>query len=388
MAVRWLAGRSRVRLARPALKGIGGLALPVLLFFFESSNPLLLASIGPARGDQLPGNRRERLIQPGLVLVLVSLVAAGCSAARPGHQATPSSTTPKTTTSTVPGPVWSEPETVTGGAPLEALQCPTTSTCVALDASGDAYSGSGTHWSPGVSAGLAGTGRMSLSCPSATFCAALAVGTDQVASWNGAGWSSLGSIPSASALQAVGCASTTFCVAVDALGDAFYFRGSGWTEEPNDWGSVASISCASANFCISVLEGVSEFDGQDWTEPQEFDTTSNMTSVSCPTSTFCAAVDITGEVITWNGSAWAGPQHLSGSEPTPFGSGADLTGVSCATATFCVAVDTVGDAFVWNGQSWSSPIVIDRGIALTSISCPATGTCFAVDSAGKAIAYR
>jgi hypothetical protein len=327
-----------------------------------------------------------------ITLPTLALVVAACSATPATSSSTTSastkpSTTVGSTTTTTAGPTWSSPMIVAHSTPLGAVDCPTTTLCLALDGHGNTFRFNGSTWSSAGATAIGTAGTPSLSCVGPTFCVATAMSANQVALWNGTAFAAPVGLP-AQGLDAVGCATPSFCVTVDNVGDAYYFDGSSWAGRSNDWGSVAAISYPTPTFCVSAGGGISTWNGQSWTEPQPFGLTSSLTGVSCASATYCQVVDNTGQVATFTGTPWTGPQQV----PPPAGSaggsgGVNLTGVSCAAPTFCVAVTSSGAAAVWNGATWSSRTV-DSGTGLTSVSCPIVAFCMAVDQKGDAVVYR
>ncbi len=106
----------------------------------------------------------------------------------------------------------------------------------------------------------------------------------------------------------------------------------------------------------------------------------DLSAVSCPSMTFCAAVDIHGNVLTWDGDVWTAPAPVD-----PDGKG--LTDVSCSSDTFCVAVDTAGDAVRWNGEVWSAPQRVAPEGLLVDVDCPSDSFCLALDQRGAVASY-
>jgi len=122
-----------------------------------------------------------------------------------------------------------------------------------------------------------------------------------------------------------------------------------------------------------------------WSASQAIDPVGGgLTSVSCSTSSFCYSVDVTGNVLAWNGQSWSTPRTIDAG--VPFG----FTSVSCAprTTSFCVTVDSSGNVLAWNGESWSAPQPLDPGYGLTSVSCPSASFCTTVDGSGKAFTWN
>lgn len=292
----------------------------------------------------------------------------------------------RTTVAAPAGPRWSAPVAVAGVAPPAAVSCPSPTSCVVLGGNGASAVGWGDHWSPATPSGLGpGAGGVSLSCTAVTFCAALGVGGGDAVTGDGRQWSAPDPVTPGGDLGAVGCAGSSFCVSVDALGNGWYFDGTGWQGGPGDWGSVAAVSCASPTFCASVSGGVSVFDGASWSQPRTYGPPAEMTGVSCPAPTFCVAVGDTGGVLTWNGTTWTGPVRLGGARRG--GPGADLVGVSCASAAFCMAVAGTAGAFTWDGTAWTRGPRAVPGSPLVAVSCPAADSCVAVDGRGRVTTY-
>ena len=318
----------------------------------------------------------------------MALVLAACSTAASTTQTTsaPRSTTASTATATA-GTTWSLPVTVAHGVALQAVACPTTTFCLALDNNGDAFRYDGSTWSSSGTTGIGATGTGSLSCAGPTFCAAMVQGANQVAFWNGTAFGPPTTLP-AQGLEAIGCATPSFCVTIDGLGDAYYFDGSSWSNEANDWGSVAAISCPTTTFCVSVGGGISTWNGQSWTQPQSFGLNAKLTGLTCVSVSFCRAADVIGQVASWNGTTWAAsPQvPITGAAPADAPSGASgaagLSGLSCASSTFCVGIDVAGTAHIWNGAVWSSHAADPRA-ALNAVSCATNTDCVAVDQQGR-----
>ena len=158
---------------------------------------------------------------------------------------------------------------------------------------------------------------------------------------------------------------------------------SDWSAPQNVDGTNAftSVSCPQPLFCAAVdLQGnVLTYDGLAWSAP-EMITEGDLFSVSCPSSTFCVAVGASGAENTWNGSSWSAPGSIGS---TTY----DLLSVSCTSSQFCVAIDDNGGAFAWNGSTWTGPTPVDPGVQLDAVSCASSTFCVAVDNSGKAFMY-
>ena len=74
----------------------------------------------------------------------------------------------------------------------------------------------------------------------------------------------------------------------------------------------------------------------------------------------------------YNSGTWSGPVDtgLFGASPP-----------SCTSSTFCVAVDLDGNVATYNGTSWSAPAAIDPGVVLNAVSCASSTFCVAIDDA-------
>ena len=156
-----------------------------------------------------------------------------------------------------------------------------------------------------------------------------------------------------------------------------------WSAPLNVDGSnlLTSVSCASSSFSAAVdLAGnVLTYDGSSWSAPNAI-TEGGILSVSCASTTFCVDVGEGGGENTWNGSSWNGPGPVGSDE-------FNLNSVSCPTSQFCVAVDDNGGADTWDGSTWTGPTTVDSEEDLTSVSCVSSSFCAAVDDGGNALVY-
>ena len=147
-------------------------------------------------------------------------------------------------------------------------------------------------------------------------------------------------------------------------------------------------------------------------------------SLSCPSSTNCTAIDMFGNVVSWNGTAWSAPRHVlpltdglvtgmttavscpaasvcvaagqtgatavetDGTWSAGANSGVGASAISCASASLCVAIG--GDqAAVYSAGTWSSPVFLaESSDSLESVSCaPGTSFCLATDLDGNSYSY-
>lgn len=324
-----------------------------------------------------------------------------------------------------------------GGFPpsTQTVDCPTTSSCIAVgpvfnDSSGNAVSFSlqydGSTWQLRPTADPTGAASSAfgylaegnaVACPSTPTCIAVgAIGerTPLVERSNGAGWSiqPTPQLPGPGGLSGVSCTSPSACTAIGSYTDpsgvfdtlAERWNGSTWaiqpTPNPPDSGEshLFAVSCSSSSSCTAVGEqhpsdgttaGLAEhWDGSAWSiqsiPTPTGDQFVSMTGVSCPTATFCMAVafsDSGALAEEWNGSSWSIVPSV------PLGTDSGLASISCTSPSFCMAAG--GSAFsggflaeAWNGATWSLqsipiPPNIDDDF-LTGVSCTDSSHCTAV----------
>jgi hypothetical protein len=116
-----------------------------------------------------------------------------------------------------------------------------------------------------------------------------------------------------------------------------------------------------------------------WSAPADIEPFhGGLRAVSCVSSSFCAAVDGTGNALTFDGAHWSSPVDLDGH--------AGLAGVSCVSASFCVAVEWAGKALTFDGTNWSGPVLVDPH-GSSGVSCVSSSYCMAVDSQYYAVTY-
>ncbi len=337
-------------------------------------------------------------MRPATLLPLLACVALGVAGCGTGSAkrsiatpVVPTVASAPPTSRTSPGLLsFSAPQPLTHGIGISSLSCPSSTSCIALDAAGGAYHFDGSSWTgpTAIAPQPAGPGAISVSCASPVQCAADPTGGNEVATWNGEAWSSPMVLIGADGIEAVGCAPTGYCAAVDGEGDAFASDGQTWRGTSGDWGAVSSISCVSPSFCMSSSGGLSRWNGTQWTTPDTFGATSSFTGVSCPTASFCVAVDDLGEALQWNGQAWSAPIRIEPPQPSTAVLGTALTSVSCPTASFCVAVDDAGGILQWSaGGTWSR-IDADDGHPLSAVSCATAFFCVAADQEGNFLVGR
>jgi len=286
-----------------------------------------------------------------------------------------------------PAMTFSTPKPVLGG-PATSVSCPTASFCAATRSDGVVYFYNGSRW--GAQTTLSGVPLVSVSCTSATFCMAADDSSSAYGSgawvWNGKNWT--GSLPGIY-LTSVSCTSPVFCVTIGNLNTGVFasrWNGSSWSSQTQvDAPAAASqVSCASPHFCAAVDASgdAMTFNGTSWSAPDPIDAgvIQPLAAVSCPTASFCTAMDGFGQAFTYTGSGWTGPAGVENS--------AGVTSVSCTSAAFCVAADISGNVVTEYSGLWSAPIPADPQPAnvfngFTAISCATVAFCAAVDNDGN-----
>ena len=301
-------------------------------------------------------------------------------------------------TLTYNGTSWSAPSSA--GESLSWVSCPAINFCIAV-ASGFAVIYNGTNWSAPklVDAGTLTT----VSCPTTTFCMAVDA-TGYALTYNGLSWSvpkNVGAGPS------VSCASKNFCVTVDHHGNALKYNGSKWSSPTSiDPGIFSSLSCPTASFCMAVdtsgnasylqrQEVVSTYEhgrqhsrlsimfyeevlyggrqhrarnrvfgSRNWSTPAKIDPYGGLGPVSCPTTGFCAAVDDSGNALTYDNQ---NALEITGISPT-FGPSSGGTSVTINGNNF---TPSAGVDF---GSTPASSVVVRDSKTIIATSPPGTGT--------------
>ncbi|MFL5824223.1 MAG: hypothetical protein ACJ764_12375 [Solirubrobacteraceae bacterium] len=270
---------------------------------------------------------------------------------------------------------WSRPVRVDDFAPtnridsLKAVQCPSTSLCVAVDDQGNVI----TSTKPG---GGRGTWKISfptsgsqfesgrtmplqdLGCPAAGLCVLGGGQDDLLVSTNPTGgpdaWSDV-QLPGSAQMQAVSCPSSSLCLAADVSGNVFY--------STNPAGSASAWH----EYHVAALDGAA-VSGDPW----------GRVVLSCPSENFCAAVNgVDGAVVTTvdpqgGSSAWTGR--------TVDGAHGRLQTISCPSQSLCVAFDgrNVITSTAPTTASWTSAHLDDGGPGeIPSLSCPRSNLCLA-----------
>ncbi len=319
--------------------------------------------------------------------------------------------------------VWAAPFTV-DSHPLDAIDCPATTLCVAVDHDGgivtstDPVAGGRAWRRDDVDANNFLT---AIACPSTTEC----VATDNTGAIVSsadvpAGFATWTVAPDAdpsttqfqsdnagpTLMRGIACPTTAECIAVDAAGNDIFSTNptggaSAWTLAHIDTDStsgctgggiacqppIMGIACPSVSLCAAVdfsgnlLESATPTGTSPWgSESVDGAGFHSLWNISCPTSTLCASADgVDDHVITWNpGDPAALAHHRLGNA---------IFDVWCATGTLCLGAGPTshGTDELSGSLNPAAPAATWRNMALggvNSVSCPTPTTCIAADDQG------
>jgi hypothetical protein len=252
--------------------------------------------------------------------------------------------------------------------PLNGIDCPSISFCVAVDGNGNVVTstnptGGRSAWS---FANVDGTTQLSsVSCPALNLCvAATNFGGNVLTSTDPAGGPSSWTRAHVDDLELaiflgdqVSCPSVSLCVMADDNGNVVT------STDPTGGGSAWTVAHVNSN------------------NPPAF------TAISCPSTSLCVALDDSGSIVTSSNptggaSAWSG-SHVGASGMIP-----PVGGVSCPSVSLCIAVDGAGDALTstnptGGASAWS--VAKLAGTQPVAVSCPSSSLCVAVDVAGNVV---
>jgi hypothetical protein len=228
---------------------------------------------------------------------------------------------------------------------FDAVSCPATSFCMAIDGTGDTFKYSSGSWSQVATLGSlsSDTSDLQVSCVSAQFCVAALPGSgadENYYTYNGANWSGASVLEATGAVESgLSCTSSTFCVAADTSDDTERFNGSSWTAPQHHGSGTAladqlSVSCA-GTFCLAdSLEDGSTYltgDGTTWSAGSSLEDPDTGTGgggpTSCTSSSMCVVVDLSGA-----GDTYALPDTLA-TQPSLAGSAAVGGAISLTSGT-------------------------------------------------------
>jgi len=250
---------------------------------------------------------------------------------------------------------WGSAAPADAGHSLNAVSCPTTGLCVAVDSSGNV---------------------VFTTAPTST-----------------AAWTAVSpTVDSGHSLTSVSCASASLCFAADNHGSVFSSATPGtsaaWTSESVDGTTqINGISCPSAGLCVAVDNGgvvrysTTPGTASSWVTAS-IDSANHLTAVSCPTASLCAAVDNIGQVFVSTSPATGG----WGSALTI--SSAALTAVSCTSTALCVVTAADGSVHASANASSQTPTWSNTAadtVRLNAVGCSDVGVCVLGDQNGNAL---
>jgi len=273
---------------------------------------------------------------------------------------------------------------------LGAISCPSESLCVATDGPGDIATS--TH--PGDLAGawqvthvdgnricersMCPASFNAISCPSTSLCVAL--DTAGYVFWStepsggAAAWRSA-KIGGEYGLKAVSCPSTSLCVAVGIEGDAITSTDPTGGAAAWHTATIDTLPCPAAE-CQSRGEGTFPL----------------IEAISCPSISLCVAGDWNGNVLSsTDPAAGAGTWHVTfvDHNMTYGGTGrevpAQIRSIACPSVAECIASDAIGEVLASQapdaGQSaWTATRALPQSIGrLTNLACPSTFRCIGLN---------
>ncbi len=240
---------------------------------------------------------------------------------------------------------------------FDAVSCPTSSFCMAIDALGNTFRLGGGSWTAVSKLGFLSStlSDLQVSCVSTQFCLAAVPGSgtdEDYYTYNGLNWSAASVLESTGAVESgLSCTSTMFCVAADTSDNTLKFNGTTWTS-PQHQGSGTtlndqfSVSCA-GTFCLedSFEDGSTYLtsDGTTWSpganlkDPDTGNGAGGPTA--CTSSTMCVVVDLSGI-----GNTYALPDTLA-TQPSLTGSAVAGSTISLSKGTATNPGTSIVDAF-------------------------------------------
>jgi Zn-dependent metalloprotease len=297
-------------------------------------------------------------------------------------------------TSTATWNSWTGP----GVSPSHALSCPGTTLCVI--AAGEVAGGGGNAYKATSLGGAFSTsflptnGVGSISCPATSFCVAAQEGGGFIRySTNPSGITWTARAIGTGAMKGVSCLSNSFCAVVDGTGNVRVATTEARVKEATGYAAtnvngakaLTGVACSSTTICLAI-DGGKEVLKLTIAQPAGTATVSKvavpgageLTSITCRGST-CVAVDASGGIFTSinSGTSWT----------KSYGAGDKLKSVSCATVWLCAAVNIAGDVVTFNPAPTAPNLTqtVSSGNVVNASSCvPSTTTCVVSDSKGNA----
>ena len=149
-------------------------------------------------------------------------------------------------------------------------------------------------------------------------------------------------------------------------------------------GSPQALSCVGASWCLAGDSSgqVLTWNGSAWSAPKralavaDGDESGGLGTLSCVSTSFCLAVADHGGVVTYRSGVWSAVSRLK----TSAGGAITMTSADCTSTTFCVAVGQADDWSAWvarfNGTSWTTPAKLSGSVS--RVDCVSSTFCMAV----------
>jgi photosystem II stability/assembly factor-like uncharacterized protein len=273
-------------------------------------------------------------------------------------------------------------------AALEAVACPTTTTCIIVGGAGGISVSHDRGRKRSTVTVPTKHYLFGVSCPTPTSCVVVGdAGTALVTTDGGRMWTQHKTgvdLP----LSGVDCPDSRYCVAVGDGDTVLVSRDGGlrWRGVHRGVGVLDGVACISSLRCAAVTsaatQDLSTTDGTRWANTSVpfsvLDGLEAMNGIGCHLR-LCVGVGARGlmAVSSDAGTLWS---------PTRPVTSANLEAISCPTALHCVAVGTAGTVLrtVDAGASWVAEASA-TGQTLLGLDCPSMDDCVAVGSGGTVL---
>jgi hypothetical protein len=283
------------------------------------------------------------------------------------------------------------------GPPLEALACPSSGQCVALDQGGGEVSFDPGSPAPALPANVHAASPAALACLSASQCIAVDGAGDEVTFSPAAGAQATSTaIDPGQSLIALACSPDgSVCVALDTAGDAVTFSpaapGKAQVKKPLQSGELFdAIACPSDTQCLiaGLADNYLTFDpstqsiigeatiGGGGSSPPA------LTAIACPPGgSQCIAFDSQGNEIAIQTSGGSGYEilHL---DPGNF-----IIAADCPSDSRCVALDANGAVVSFTPGQTGTRTALQGAGGINALACSSASSCAVVDGSGQAIAF-
>ncbi len=322
-----------------------------------------------------------------------------------------------TTNASAAGLTWSGPLTVdrSGATPLDAVACPASTQCTAVDPSGQevTFDPTGPGHPTAATIDLVGAGLRSVSCPTAAQCTAVDGEGHEVTfdprtgSVNAAGVRTVFTVSGPFVppeLDSVSCPTAGQCTATDGNGHEVTFdpatgavNGAGIQSDP----TFGVVSCTTTTQCTSVAGGNElTFDpttgSPNAAGTRTVDSGGFLVSVSCLPGGACTAADNGGHEVTF--APGTGAVNSAGVKLVDSAAHAPVS-VACSSSTRCTLLDRPGAEVTFDpntgtvngagrvavgGGAIDAPVNPQQG---PLVACPVAGQCTAVDINGAEVTF-